>query len=93
VQAPIAYNACTMSKQYTLRAIPPAIDQALRRLARQEHRSLNAVALEALARGLNLGSEPPKFTDLDDLIGTWEDDPAFNDAVAAFELVDEDAWR
>jgi hypothetical protein len=82
-----------MSTQYTLRAVPPAIDQALRRRARQEARSLNAVTLEALARGLDLEAEPTQYTDLDALIGSWQEDPEFDDAVATFERIDEEAWR
>lgn len=82
-----------MKKQYTIRAVPPDIDRALRRRARQEAKSLNAVAIEALARGLELEAQPVQHTDLDDLIGTWQEDPAFDRAVADFERVDEDAWR
>jgi hypothetical protein len=31
--------------------------------------------------------------DLDDLIGTWQEDPAFDAAIADFERVDEEVWR
>ena len=82
-----------MSRQYTLRAIPPAIDEALRRRARQEARSLNAVTLEALARGLDLGTQPTHHTDLDALVGSWQEDPEFDDAVATFDRIDEEVWR
>ena len=43
--------------QYTLRNIPPALDRALRRRAKQLDRSLNEVALEALARGVGVERE------------------------------------
>ena len=91
--AHIAYIAYMISRQYTIRAIPPAIDRALRRRAKQEAKSLNAVAVEALARGLELEAKPAEHTDLDALIGSWQKDPAFDRAVADFERVDEDAWR
>ena len=81
-----------MSRQYTLRAIPPAIDSALRRRAKQEAKSLNAVAIEALARGLELDAMCVAHTDLDALIGSWQEDPAFDRAIADFERVDEEAW-
>lgn len=82
-----------MSRRYTIRAVPEEIDRALRQRARREARSLNAVVVEALVRGLELEAEPIRHTDLDDLIGTWQEDPDFDRAVADFERVDDDAWK
>ena len=82
-----------MSMQYTIRAVPDAIDRALRQRAKREAKSLNAVVVEALARSLELDAKPVEYTDLDHLIGTWQDDPGFDRAVADFERVDEDAWK
>ena len=81
-----------MSTQYTIRAIPDAIDHAVRQRARREEKSINAVVVEALARGLELDAEPAAYTDLDELIGTWQEDPEFDRAVAVFERIDEDVW-
>jgi plasmid stability protein len=77
-----------MSTQYTIRAVPASIDRALRRRARRESKSLNAVAVEALARGLELEAKPVEHADLDALVGTWQEDPAFDRAVADFERID-----
>jgi hypothetical protein len=82
-----------MSTQYTLRAVPSAIDRALRRRAKQESKSLNAVTVEALARGLALDAKPVEHRELDGLIGSWQEDPAFERAMADFERVDEEAWK
>jgi hypothetical protein len=68
--------------------VPASIDRALRRRARQESKSLNAVAVEALARGLELEAKPVEHADLDALVGTWQEDPAFDRAVADFERID-----
>ena len=87
------YNACIMSTQYTVRTIPAAIDRALRRRAKQDAKSLNTVAVEALARGLELDTKPVEHTDLDALIGSWQEDPAFDRAIVTFERVDEEAWK
>jgi hypothetical protein len=87
------YTACIMSRQYTIRAVPSAIDRALRQRAKQEAKSLNAVAVEALARGLDLEAKPVEHSDLDHLIGSWQKDPAFDRAMADFERVDEEAWK
>ena len=82
-----------MHTQYTIRAVPAAIDRALRRRSKQEAKSLNAVAVAALARGLELDAKPVEYTDLDALIGSWQEDPAFDHAIAGFEHVDEEAWK
>ena len=81
-----------MSMQYTIRSVPEAIDRAVRRRAGREGKSMNAVVVEALARGLELEAGVVEHTDLDHLIGTWQEDPAFDLAVADFERVDDDAW-
>ncbi len=51
-----------MGTQYTLRAVPHVIDRALRRRAKQEAKSLNTVAVEARARGLELAAQPVTHT-------------------------------
>jgi hypothetical protein len=79
------YIACLMSMQYTILAVPVAIDRALRQRARREAKSLNAVAVEALARGLKLDAKPVDHTDLDALIGSWQEDKAFDRTIADFE--------
>ncbi|MFH0981338.1 MAG: hypothetical protein V2A79_07360 [Planctomycetota bacterium] len=79
-------------RQYTIRAVPPALDRALRQRARHERKSLNQVALDALRRGAGLQEPQPIFTDLDDCIGTWEDDPAFDAALAGQDRVDRKLW-
>ena len=87
------YDACIMSRQYTIRAVPAEVDRALRQRARREAKSLNAVVVEALTRSLGLEAEPVRHTDLDHLIGTWQEDPEFDRAVADFERVDHEAWK
>jgi hypothetical protein len=82
-----------MNTQYTIRAVPSAIDRALRQRAKQEAKSLNAVAVAALARGLELDAKPVEYTDLDALVGSWQNDATFDRAIAVFERVDEEAWK
>jgi hypothetical protein len=69
--------------QYTLRQIPPVVDEALRRRARVEGRSPNQTKLEVLAAGLALSEGGVAYRDLDFLRGTWVEDPAFEDAIKA----------
>jgi plasmid stability protein len=79
--------------QYTLRNIPKRIDQALRQRARAENKSLNQVAIEALARALGMTREEVRHRDLSDLAGTWLEDPDFDEAVAEQEVIDEEMWQ
>ena len=82
-----------MKRQYTVRAVPVTIDRALRHRAREEAKSLNTVLIEALSRGLEIDLKPQEHTDLDSLIGTWQEDPAFDQTIADFEQVDKEAWK
>ena len=79
--------------QYTVRGIPPAIDTALRERARATGKSLNEVAIDALAEGSGLTGAPVKRRDLRDITDTWKPDRAFEAAIAAQDQVDEDLWR
>jgi len=49
--------------------------------------------VDTLRRGLGIGPDEPSYDDLDDLIGTWKDDPDFDRAVAEQDTVDETLWR
>lgn len=79
--------------QYTVRGIPSILDAALRQRARAAGKSLNEVAVEALAEGAGLTGRPRKRRDLGDIAGTWKADQAFDAALAAQDEVDEDLWR
>lgn len=85
-----AYNLCM---QYTIRNVPETLDEALRRAARQQGKSLNKVAIEALARGAGVTGECSRQRDLSDIAGTWRKDPAFDSALAAQDTIDEEMWR
>jgi plasmid stability protein len=76
--------------QYTIRNVPDHLDAALRRLAKEQGKSLNEVAVEALVRGAGLGDQRIKRRDLSDIVGTWEEDPAFDEAIAAQDTIDEE---
>ena len=79
--------------QYTIRQIPHHLDEALRRAARERGKSLNEVAIEALARGAGVSGDRERQRDLADISGTWRKDPAFDSAVAAQHTIDKEMWR
>src|ERR1700689_2112789 len=85
-----AYNNCM---QYTIRNVPEYLDAALRSSADAEGKSLNEVAIEALARGPGFKEHRSGPRDLHDIAGSWRKDPAFDSAVAAQDTIDEAMWR
>lgn len=85
-----AYNACM---QYTIRNVPNILDEALRRAARERGKSLNEMAIEALARGAGVTGERGRQRDLSDIAGTWRKDPAFDTALDAQDTINEEMWK
>jgi plasmid stability protein len=79
--------------QYTIRNIPPHVDEAIRRRARAEGRSLNDVAIAALERGMGVAEGRVVYRRLSGIAGTWEPDPERDRALAEQDEVDEEAWR
>ena len=79
--------------QYTIRNIPPILDEALRRAARERGKSLNEVAIEALAQGAGVDPDRRPRRDLGDVAGTWRKDPAFDSALAAQDTIDDEMWQ
>jgi hypothetical protein len=79
--------------QYTLRKIPRELDQALRRKAKKEGRSLNEVAIEALAKGSGIDRAVQENQDLDFAIGTWVEDAEFDKAIEDQRRIDQDLWK
>jgi plasmid stability protein len=79
--------------QYTLRSIPNQVDAALRRRARRERKSLNQVAIEALATALGTGEERIRHRDLAGIAGAWVEDAQTDKALAAARRIDRALWR
>jgi len=79
--------------QYTVRNIPKAVDRALRERARRARTSLNDAAVAALTEALGLEAEQRARRDLRDIAGTWQQDPAVDDALEAQRRVDDELWR
>lgn len=71
----------------------PRRGSQLRRQASQEQRRLNPIALRTRRRELSLAKGERRHHDLDDLAGTWVDDPEFDRAVEAIDQVDTGLWR
>ena len=96
VQALPSHNAGIMKKkrlQYTIRDVPSLVDRRLRETAAQYGNSLNAAALGAISKGLGVDFPPVAHHDLDDLAGTWVQDPEFDKAMNAMDRIDPEQWQ
>jgi hypothetical protein len=80
------------SVQYTIRGIPPEVDEALRKKARDRRVSLNQLLVEELsnASGNSVGR---RYRSLKGLAGKWKDDPEFDRIVAAQRQIDWSFWN
>lgn len=79
--------------QYTIRDIPKRIDEAIRRKAKAEGKSLNQIAVEAMTAGLGLGGRPVLHDDLDFMLNTWVDDPVFDEVRRQHDQIDPEMWK
>ena len=84
-----ACNAYSICMQYTIRSVPDILDQALRRAAHEQGKSLNDVAIETLARGAGLTGARMRQRDLRGIADTWREDAAFDSALAAQDTIDD----
>ncbi len=80
----------TPALQYTIRGIPPEVDRVLRERAKQRNSSVNQIVIEELSKA-TVG--PVKYADFSDLVGTWQDDPGFDEAIAWQRQIHEDDWK
>jgi plasmid stability protein len=88
-----AHAAYDAGMQYTIRKIPHEVDKALRRKARKEGKSLNEIAVEALARGAGVETVVTENRDLEFAIGSWIEDPEFDKTIDDQRQIDPDLWK
>jgi hypothetical protein len=83
------YTEGMSNTQYTIRSIPPKVDQVLRKRAKNTGKSLNEVALEALAKGSGV-TPNATFDDLDWFIGKQSLDTDFDKAIKWLDSLPKD---
>jgi hypothetical protein len=79
--------------QYTLRHLPTRLDKLIRKRAKDEGKSLNTVAIEALMEAFGLQGSVRPARDVSDLAGTWVEDAAVDEALRAQRHIDDEMWR
>lgn len=80
-------------RQFTIRRVPAEVDRALRSRAKKEGKSINKILLESLSLAAGQVSTPLLFHDLDELAGTWTEDPEFDRAIEDQRKVDPELWK
>ena len=80
-------------KTLTIRNVPQDLYEALQRERSRSGRSLNQTVIELLNQRLGVGVA--RSNGLARLAGTWTDEEfeQFQQAIAAFERVDEELWK
>jgi len=78
--------------QYTLRKIPPELDRALKERARKLGKSVNQLAVEALAQSVG---QTTKYRNLRSMPGAWSKKEAsdFDRWLTEARSVDEELWK
>ena len=81
--------------QLTIRNLPPEIEEAIRRRARERHISINQSITELLFEALGMPESGEKRRDLSDLAGTWSEEEAqeFDEVLRHQRQIDEEIWQ
>ncbi|HWB54797.1 MAG TPA: hypothetical protein VG722_11415 [Tepidisphaeraceae bacterium] len=82
-----------MSRVLTLENIPEEVESALQAKARAEGKTINDVAVEALAAAAGVSVSPTKKRDLSDIAGTWVEDPEFDKIMREQDRIDPEMWK
>lgn len=82
-----------MSKiQYTIRNIPPSVDQVIRKRSKQTGKSFNQTVVELLSLQTFGSAEPPESTGFDWLYGKNTLDAEFDNTIKHISKPDDELW-
>jgi DNA polymerase III delta subunit len=79
--------------QYTIRGLPAQLDKLIRKRAKEEGKSLNTVAVEALMEAFGLRGGELAQRDMGRLAGSWVEDPVVDEALSSQRVIDDEMWR
>ena len=79
--------------QYTIRAVPTVVNEAVRAYSAREGCSLNQAVLDALRKGAGTADQPVVHHDLDFMAGSWVADEKCEQALAEFDRIDKGMWK
>ena len=78
--------------QYTIRNIPPAIDQVIRKRSQQSGKSFNQTVVELLSLQTFGTVKPPVDTGFEWLYGKNTIDANFDDVISDISRPDDELW-
>lgn len=78
--------------QYTVRGVPPEVDQALRKKARERRVSLNRLLVEELS-SLSGAEGGRQYRSLKELTSRWKEDPEFDRVIEEQRRIDWKLWK
>ncbi len=81
-----------ISIQYTIRAVPSEVNEAVRAYSIREGCSVNQTVLNALSKGIGTAEKPVIHHDLDFMASSWIADEKCDQALAEFDRIDEGLW-
>ncbi len=88
------YTVGMNSIQYTIRNIPPQVDQTLRKRAKKAGKSFNQTVVDELSKATGARVEGPRvYHDLDWFFGSGGIGPEEQKAFDAQRVIDEEAWQ
>ena len=76
--------------QYTIREVPPSVDESLKAEASRQGVSFNQFIVNELT---SISRVARKFRSLDDIAGKWEEDEEFERILEEQRKVDLDLWK
>lgn len=81
--------------QYTIRNIPPAVDQVIKKRSKQSGKSFNQTVVDLLTLQAFGTVKPPPEDNFDWLFGAGKDslDPGFDEAIKDLSKPDPKLWK
>jgi len=77
------------SARLTVRGIPPDVEEVLRERAKQSGLSINRVIVDVLIEAM---PGEKRYADFSQLVGCWEPDEAFDEALAMQRQINPEDW-
>ena len=81
--------------QITLRQIPQNVDTLIRRLSKEQNKSINRTIIELLEKALGVSHNSNKKRSLSHLVGTWDkmQSEEFKNNTAQFDEIEREVWE
>ena len=89
----IVYTVGMSKIQYTIRNIPPIVDQVIRKRSQQTGKSFNQTVVDLLSLQTFGTETPPKEQGFDFLFGANTLDAGFDEAIKDLSRVDGELWQ